>query len=553
MFSVSNQDEFAFKTNKHLETTTFESELFDIDDFPVLEEREHLWAFGLTPPNQQLLQHTSNPPTADDGCGTPAEKTRVRKGEATSSGVMPTTKKRTIITPEQRRQLLDKFRDDPYPDEKAMEDLSKQLRHSVRTIRNWFVNTRSRCHKIEESSSQTASIPTLNHSNRISSPPANITFDKRPDTPTTKLEEAWPGRGRTPTPPIDVPATRRDNSQASSVGSIASFESLRSVDSRGSRKGRRSWATRTPIPAKRKPAGRYFCTYPRCDRSFHHRFEWERHEEAVHYCPYHWTCCSEQGVDEIMKHCFVCDKPNVPLRHIHECHFSTCAKKPVKERMFFRRDQIQQHIKRHLTFVGSRHLAAPDALLESWRCENASLGEAALRCGFCGCRLSTWAARNDHVFRHFQAGLRKSQWNPETTQHGESPAGGLTPKSQSSQPLAVKPRYDMSSTIEGVRLASVSWLRRRLYNRRLLLRITCSNCEQDFTQLPPEEVPSFTDCTSRLCREPETQSDPENLTLSPGEPYKIQCRSCDFLSMAGDETLPRVLYQSQIHAQAHTG
>ncbi|KAH7069146.1 hypothetical protein BKA63DRAFT_494563 [Paraphoma chrysanthemicola] len=551
MFSVSKWDDFTFETNEHLETTLFESNPLDTDDFPVLEEREP-WASGLTPPHQQWFQDVSIPPHADvqlsdDGYGNPAQGTHGRTDQVTTISTTPTTtKKRTIITLEQRRHLVNKFRTNPYPDEKAMQDLSKQLRHSVRTIRNWFTNTRSRCHEAK------VSVANLNHFNRVSPPPDSVPIDNIIEMP-TEMEDVWPSRGRTPTPPIDLPSARRDNSQASSVGSVASFDSIRSVDSRGSRKGRRSWAARIPMPTRQKLVARYFCTHPTCDRSFHHRFEWERHEEAVHYCPYHWTCCSEQGADEIMKHCFVCDEQNVPLRHIHENHFSTCAKKPVKERIFFRRDQIQQHIKRHLTFVGSRHLAAPDAILKFWKCENSSLGEAALQCGFCGCKLSTSAARNDHVFRHFQAGMGKSQWNPGITQHDKSSSKDPPHEQLSSQASTVESRHDTSTTIEGIRLASVSWLRRRLYQRRLLLRITCSNCEQDFTHSLPPEVPSTTDCTSRLCRESETQGDPEHLKLSPGEPYKIQCRSCDFYTSAGDETLARVLHRSQLHSQTHTG
>jgi hypothetical protein len=32
------------------------------------------------------------------------------------------------------------------------------------------------------------------------------------------------------------------------------------------------------------------------------------------------------------------------------------------------------------------------------------------RCGFCGCSLSTWSARAEHLAGHFKKGSRMDQW-----------------------------------------------------------------------------------------------------------------------------------------------
>ncbi|KAF2627157.1 hypothetical protein BU25DRAFT_422037 [Macroventuria anomochaeta] len=90
---------------------------------------------------------------------------------------------------------------------------------------------------------------------------------------------------------------------AGSGSSQQSKHNRRSVDSRGSRRGRRQWKSyfrrSRNASASRKvetllgdfsvsAVGYYAYTWPECESSFVTRYEWARHEEAIHYCPYRW-------------------------------------------------------------------------------------------------------------------------------------------------------------------------------------------------------------------------------------------------------------------------
>jgi hypothetical protein len=51
-----------------------------------------------------------------------------------------------------------------------------------------------------------------------------------------------------------------------------------------------------------------YCTWPSCNLRFRYRFDWARHEEAVHYCPFNWVCCGD-GSDHAtqLEDCYICD------------------------------------------------------------------------------------------------------------------------------------------------------------------------------------------------------------------------------------------------------
>ncbi|KAF2027631.1 hypothetical protein EK21DRAFT_91289 [Setomelanomma holmii] len=161
-----------------------------------------------------------------------------------------------------------------------------------------------------------------------------------------------------PTPPITIPSPAWPMSHMGSVGSDRSMLSIgshMSIDSRGSRKGRRAWKpaqesspymtqpntqdvhtyalfldgcprlsispahasdaiaksemdwTEPDDKTAQKPY-RYFCTWPECESKFRHRFEWERHEEALHYLPYQWVCCSSSDIETTAEGCFALER-----------------------------------------------------------------------------------------------------------------------------------------------------------------------------------------------------------------------------------------------------
>jgi uncharacterized C2H2 Zn-finger protein len=151
-----------------------------------------------------------------------------------------------------------------------------------------------------------------------------------------------------------------------------------------------------------------FCTWPSCESQFRYRFDWSRHEEAKHYCPYHWVCCYEGSIPQAVSHCQLCSRTDHTT--IEHCH--SCASKDVESRTFLREDQLAQHIKRvHFSGVDAKPKISKD-LLSSWKVANPLMSDAYLHCGFCGMVLANWSDRQKHVFDHLSRGVCKSSWWP---------------------------------------------------------------------------------------------------------------------------------------------
>jgi hypothetical protein len=132
--------------------------------------------------------------------------------------------------------------------------------------------------------------------------------------------------------------------------------------------------------------------------------------EAVHYQPFHWVCCFEGAVGTFLSRCFVCGENDINVSHVTRQHFASCASRSLQSRTFLREDQLLQHI--NGTHLGTRVTKkVVQKLLSSWKTENQQLDASARHCGFCGTMSSTWAERQNHVFRHLkQPGIRKSAW-----------------------------------------------------------------------------------------------------------------------------------------------
>jgi hypothetical protein len=157
----------------------------------------------------------------------------------------------------------------------------------------------------------------------------------------------------------------------------------------------------------------YVCTWPDCSKRFANRSGWERHEEALHYNPTHWICCSDQNLDVVIEDCLMCLDKKVTIRHLVEQHFSACAKRHVNDRTFFRKDQLKQHVRRHVS-LAKNWPPIPDNLLQAWKSDNPMLDAAALQCGFCAKRFEAWKERTDHVAEHLSLGLwSKLDWLPQ--------------------------------------------------------------------------------------------------------------------------------------------
>ena len=196
-------------------------------------------------------------------------------------------------------------------------------------------------------------------------------------------------------------------SSAGTAKSSGSRGSSRSVDSRGSRRGRRQWKeyarnathARTSTSMRQETEddledevvnynrSRLFCTWTTCRQRFATAYEWIRHEQAIHYCPYRWTCYRCEGVDE-------------------------------EHRVFWRHDQLSQHVARvHI------EKKLPKEIVNTWKIDNPAFDRQHLVCGFCGQALRTWQDRILHVKDHMNYGAEKRDWE------ADRPIGSLGPAS----------------------------------------------------------------------------------------------------------------------------
>jgi hypothetical protein len=218
--------------------------------------------------------------------------------------------------------------------------------------------------------------------------------------------------------PIEIATTKKSDSNpgsVDSVGSVSSFGSIRSTDSRGSRQGRPAWV-RPKAKAQEEntdKAHRYFCTWSGCDQRFEYRYEWERHEEAIHYRPYRWVCCANQTQVTGPRNCGHYFAQDTSLLHGANKLFGSCTRKPEAEHTFFRQDQLLPHIKRHLRSLTIKNCVDIPYLVKAWKPDNPAMEAYALRCGFCGVSFSTWHDRTQHVFHHYLDTICKSAWWPE--------------------------------------------------------------------------------------------------------------------------------------------
>ncbi|KAL9115579.1 MAG: hypothetical protein Q9187_007267 [Circinaria calcarea] len=111
------------------------------------------------------------------------------------------------------------------------------------------------------------------------------------------------------------------------------------------------------------PSTRYFCTS--CDKDFGRKGDWKSHEKEFHEGQEEYTC-------------------------------TTCDKKYHAKHRFIR------HHKKHHGGVDCPHAETSRFIFPKKR---------AWGCGFCGESLSTFDNRIDHIAKHYDAGLKRSEWN----------------------------------------------------------------------------------------------------------------------------------------------
>jgi hypothetical protein len=108
-------------------------------------------------------------------------------------------------------------------------------------------------------------------------------------------------------------------------------------------------------------------------------------------------------VEDDSINCVCCSKEApeiVPIRHLT----AQCLEKLEKDRTFFRKDGIIQHLK------FSHHLVLSDEILLKWRTTN-NYSQHNWNCGFCGEQLADWDTRATHISHHFRHGLDMRHWD----------------------------------------------------------------------------------------------------------------------------------------------
>ncbi|KAJ6189293.1 hypothetical protein N7519_004201 [Penicillium mononematosum] len=306
----------------------------------------------------------------------------------------------------------------PYPTDAQKNQMAHETGFSQKRISTWFANARRRQKQKIQSAGLSSTSRTRSGSPMVSSTLSSLTPMER-----------WQA-----SPPEDehVPEAAIQNAIAS--GSIESDDSINPFQLDGSAMDffnfdessshlamELSFHSRHGLPFPLLPKrikpkrirGRqravvdyhYQCTF--CTQSFKKKHDWARHEKSVHLTLDSWVCTPnlndvQQAFELQFFECPFCDVLFPTAAHWEEHEFQVCADKPAQERTFSRKDYLWQHLRKFHSCT-----KVPVADLGAWRGTGVNVES---RCGFCGCSLSTWPARAEHLAGHFKKGSRMDQW-----------------------------------------------------------------------------------------------------------------------------------------------
>ncbi|KAJ5505899.1 Homeodomain [Penicillium expansum] len=326
----------------------------------------------------------------------------------------------------------------PYPTDAQKTQMAHETGFSQKRISTWFANARRRQKQKIQSAGLSSTSRTRSGSPMVTSTLSSLTPMERwqaspPDdepVPEAAIQTAIASSSIESDGSIDPFQLDRSTMDffnfdqtsshlASSVSSIGSKASETSDSASSAWSYHSSADTGLPFPllpkqtkpkrirGRQRPAGDYHyqCTF--CTQSFKKKHDWARHEKSVHITLDSWICTPnindvQQAFELQLSECPFCDFLSPTPAHWEEHEFQVCADKPAQERSFSRKDYLWQHLRK---FHGCTK--APVADLEAWRGSGANVES---RCGFCGCSLSTWSARAEHLTDHFKKGSRMDQW-----------------------------------------------------------------------------------------------------------------------------------------------
>ncbi|KAF5858672.1 hypothetical protein ETB97_003887 [Aspergillus alliaceus] len=336
----------------------------------------------------------------------------------------------------------------PYPTEEEMRDLKRQTGLKSMQIRTWFANARRRdkVRSVPPCGPSPSPIGAINipgqHSISLMTPLERWKYSPPENEPaaTINIIRALSERP-SESHPILPPHTSHLSSHSSEHGltedsncdisgvfpapSVSSVDtgrsstsnfSSKSAFSHGSsagmgpekRKGRRRRQHRKPTnfantfaQNKTRAYRRFQCTF--CADSFSTKYDWQRHEKSLHLPLETWNCSPFGGIVPLNGKtvCAFCLVPDADNNHLHSHNYLSCQEKDPRERTFYRKD----HLNQHLRFV--HNVKFNHASMGSWK---SSITDIKSRCGFCDAGLSTWDGRVAHLAEHFKNGADMRQW-----------------------------------------------------------------------------------------------------------------------------------------------
>ncbi|KAF4988183.1 hypothetical protein FDECE_15159 [Fusarium decemcellulare] len=212
----------------------------------------------------------------------------------------------------------------------------------------------------------------------------------------------------------------QDDSSASSAATSQPSSSLGSTWSEGSRLSCGGFDRRRKLNKRRRRLNlatqcrmdsssplnaacyNFQCTF--CTESFKTKHNWQRHEKSMHLSLEQWHC-SPQGptfrnVDGKIA-CAFCGQLDPDHDHLMVHNYAACDNRHPEERVFYRKDHLQQHLK---LVHEAKFMEHP---MKQWRREMQNLRS---RCGFCELVMDTWADRIDHLADHFKQGKSMADW-----------------------------------------------------------------------------------------------------------------------------------------------
>ncbi|RYN55340.1 hypothetical protein AA0118_g8833 [Alternaria tenuissima] len=401
-----------------------------------LTENEFSEDFGFIAPSALLLV---NPAAAPSDFELPSENlhshtsTRYASlsiGPATNRA-MP-SKKGARINKEGIRILKIWFithENKPYPRHNDLQFLQQQTGLEHKQITTWFSNARRRGLSRDSGS---------RHPQVHDTQTSPIDIIARPGTPAVQLglQHKDPLQRWVESPPeneaasfgdifravttgSDCSNSEHDNSETLYPSSSASSASTSYSNARSDCNSSGSQTSNGPIRRSRKrglkkndrskrafaaPDLPFQCTF--CVETFKTKYDWQRHEKALHLSLEQWICAPEGpripvSARQEDQFCTFCGKLSPDDTHLDEHQYSACQARDEIERSFYRKDHLVQHL-RLVHKVDTTYVP-----LDRWKTSTLDIQS---RCGFCSLVMHTWTERVNHLGEHFKAGATMAQW-----------------------------------------------------------------------------------------------------------------------------------------------